>query len=761
MVNWTPGFPVLSGVQIGVILALGWAVWQMGLLARMAWGREEGLPGEAWIYSGLGVLWQGLWAVAIWQGVPPLIRFTAWNLAGVVLSLLPMGALLWIGRFLERRLPRWAILLMGLGTGVALIAATLPDRPETGPALSAWWNARRIPGDPVLWSWGIREGIWGIGTALGLGWLGWAYLHIHRPLHRNRVAYEFLGTGLVALGEGLAWTPRSDWIALGWGVRGIGVTILALPMGWLELPSLRQVGRSLLTWGLSGILQIGLVLGILAGAAAARASLPGVVPVGLEWGGIALAIVLAQWWIGWPLHRWLRRRLLPAVDEPAAAVRRYGQTISNLLDVEALAQAAFTVLQETFGLRQGVLLLFEEQPDASLQARVIRGLGEAPDDPGRFAPDSPILQAWQEGRSLTQYEIDFGKAFQRADPAERRWLQRLGVELFVPIRAQAVLLGCLALGARSGAEAYSPADQDLLASMAEQTAAVLQNIRLVEDLRRLNARMAELNEDLARAARRLEKLDRVKTHFIEIASHELRTPLTHIRGYADLLAETLSGQDEPDGSLERILQGLRRAALRLEEIISAMLDISQIDAEALSIYPISIQIPTLVRMAVEPLEGAIAERRQKLIVEPMEDLPVIYGDLSRLVQALRHVVQNAIKFTPDGGTITLRARRVPAEEAGGSTDYVEIAVQDTGIGIDPEDQALIFEKFYRVGPIERHSTGAIKFKGAGPGLGLPLARGIIEAHGGRIWVESPGYDEVRCPGSTFYIWLPVVSRSED
>jgi hypothetical protein len=110
------------------------------------------LPGEAWVYSGLGVLWQGLWAVAIWQGVPPLIRFTAWNLAGVVLSLLPMGALLWIGRFLERRLPRWAILLMGLGAGVALIAATLPYRPETGPALSAWWNARRIPGDPVLWS---------------------------------------------------------------------------------------------------------------------------------------------------------------------------------------------------------------------------------------------------------------------------------------------------------------------------------------------------------------------------------------------------------------------------------------------------------------------------------------------------------------------------------------------------------------------------------------------------------------------------------
>jgi signal transduction histidine kinase len=761
MVNWMPGFPVLGGVQIGVILALGWAVWQMALLAWMARGREEGFPWEAWVYSGLGILWQGLWAVAIWEGVPSLVRFTAWNLAGWVVCLLPLGALLWISRFLERPLPWWAILLMGLAAGMALGAAVLPYRPETGRPLYAWWNAARLPGDPALWSWGIREGLWGIGTAVGLRWLGWAYVHIRRPLHRNRIAYGWLGAGLVALGEGLTWTPRGDWIALGWGIRGIGITILGLPMGWLELPSLRQAGRSLLAWGLSLTLQIGLVFGILAGAAALRTFLPGAVSGGLEWGGMALAIVLAQRLIGWPLHRWLRRRLLPSVDEPATVVRRYSQAISNLLDMETLAQAAFTVLQETFGLRRGFLMLFEERPDASLETRVIPGLGEVPGDPRRFAPDSPILRAWQEGRSLTQYEIDFGKAFRQADPEERRWLQRLGVELFVPIRAQAVLLGCLALGARGETEAYGLADQDLLASIAEQTAAVLQNIRLVEDPRRLNARLAELNEDLARAARRLEKLDRAKTHFIEIASHELRTPLTHIRGYTDLLTETLCAQDGSGGSLEHILQGLRRSALRLEEIINVMLDVSQIDAEALSIYPISIQIPTLVRMAVEPLEGAIAERRQKLIVQPMEDLPLIYGDLTRLVQALRHVVQNAIKFTPDGGTITLRARRIPAEEAGGSTDYVEIAVQDTGIGIDPEDQALIFEKFYRVGPIERHSTGSVKFKGAGPGLGLPLARGIIEAHGGRIWVESPGYDEVRCPGSTFYIWLPVVSRDED
>jgi len=760
MVNWTPPFPVIGGIQLGVVLALGLA----GLYAGwVGWGVRWRAPGPmagVLLYGSLGLLWQGLWALAVWEGGPVLARFTAWNLAGGLLAVLPFVAWLWIGAFLERSLPRPALLGIGLAGGVSLLATVLPYRPETGRALLAVWQAARWPGDPALASWGIREGLWGIGAAIALGGLGWAYRRTPRPLHRNRLAYGLLGMGLITLGELLAWTPRADGIMLGWGIRAVGVGLAGALFRFSELPSLQRIGRSAMAFAFSWILQAVGIGGILAGlrwvGGRYRAFLPGALELPLT----ALLVALMATLIGGPLHRWLRRRLTPSVEDPTAWVRRYAQAVSNLLDVHQVAQGAFAVLQEIFELRRGLLLLLEEHPAGGMEARAIAGLGEAPSEPGRFAPDSPILRAWQEGRPLTQYQIDFGAAFRKASPEERRWLQGLEVELFVPIRSQAVLLGCLALGARRGVAAYGPAEVDLLSSMAEQTAAVLQNIRLVEDLRRLNARLRELNEDLARTARRLEKLDRAKTHFIEIASHELRTPLTHIRGYADLLAEMLRERTGVDASLERILEGLHRAALRLEEIVSAMLDISQIDAEALSIYPIAIQIPTLIRMAVEPLEGAIAERRQRLVLEPSDDLPLIYGDLTRLVQALRHIVQNAIKFTPDGGTITIRARSVPPEEAGGS-EYVEIAVQDTGIGIAPEDQALIFEKFYRVGPVELHSTGSVKFKGAGPGLGLPIARGIVEAHGGRIWVESPGYDEARCPGSTFYIWLPVAAPPEE
>ena len=116
-------------------------------------------------------------------------------------------------------------------------------------------------------------------------------------------------------------------------------------------------------------------------------------------------------------------------------------------------------------------------------------------------------------------------------------------------------------------------------------------------------------------------------------------------------------------------------------------------------------------------------------------------------------------FTPDGGAITISGRTLVDRDNDHPQTFVEVLFADTGIGIDPADQKLIFEKFYRVGAVELHSTGSTKFKGAGPGLGLPIARGVIQAHGGKIWVESSGHDEARMPGSTFHVVLPVAIPS--
>jgi signal transduction histidine kinase len=124
------------------------------------------------------------------------------------------------------------------------------------------------------------------------------------------------------------------------------------------------------------------------------------------------------------------------------------------------------------------------------------------------------------------------------------------------------------------------------------------------------------------------------------------------------------------------------------------------------------------------------------------------------VQAFRNVVVNAIKFTPDGGKIDIKANLQPAERPG-EQDHILIAITDTGVGIDKENLELIFRKFYRTYDPSLHSTGAYKFMGAGPGLGLTIAQGVIEGHGGKIWAESSGHSMETTPGATFYILMPV------
>jgi signal transduction histidine kinase len=125
------------------------------------------------------------------------------------------------------------------------------------------------------------------------------------------------------------------------------------------------------------------------------------------------------------------------------------------------------------------------------------------------------------------------------------------------------------------------------------------------------------------------------------------------------------------------------------------------------------------------------------------------------------VVSNAIKYTPDGGTIEVSVEMlgdgsqafgldIPAQQ-----QFVKIAVNDTGVGISLEDQERIFENFYEVRDIERHSTSKTEFMGGGAGLGLAIARGVAEAHGGSLWVESEGHDPIRCPGSKFHLILPL------
>lgn len=251
----------------------------------------------------------------------------------------------------------------------------------------------------------------------------------------------------------------------------------------------------------------------------------------------------------------------------------------------------------------------------------------------------------------------------------------------------------------------------------------------------------------------LERLDKSKSDFISVAAHELKTPLTLIEGYTAMFRELLEETDYSQ-HLQLLLEGMDQGADRLRRIIDDMIDVSLIDNNLLTLNFQPIWLNRMFAMLDEEFRQRIQQRKQELVILAFPGSnELLFADPERLHQAFRNLLSNAIKFTPDGGSITIDGRKLPG--------FVEITFTDTGIGIPQVDQLRIFEKFNRIGDAALHSSGTVKFKGGGPGLGLPITKGIIEAHGGALWVESEGYDEVQYPGSAFHVLIPARKEPPD
>jgi signal transduction histidine kinase len=200
--------------------------------------------------------------------------------------------------------------------------------------------------------------------------------------------------------------------------------------------------------------------------------------------------------------------------------------------------------------------------------------------------------------------------------------------------------------------------------------------------------------------------------------------------------------------------------MRLHEIVNSMLDMASIDTRSLDLKVEPVSLHMVIHMVCNGFKESLEERKQTLEAEGLRDLPEIEGDPEALRKVFYHIVINAIKYTPDGGKVTITGVPVSPGQMNLPEGGVEIIVADTGIGIAPEYADLIFTKFYQTGELALHSTGRTKFKGAGPGLGLAICKGIVEAHRGKIWAESPGHDEEKCPGSQFHIVLPTRYREQ-
>ena len=276
---------------------------------------------------------------------------------------------------------------------------------------------------------------------------------------------------------------------------------------------------------------------------------------------------------------------------------------------------------------------------------------------------------------------------------------------------------------------------------------------LVEYSRKLVDRLEAKIRELETAHAELQRVEKMKSDFIILASHELRTPLTSIYGHAQLLIQNpeIPGTPDEEGSARYLLQRIADATQRLDQVFDEIRNVSLIDADRLNLAQEPVVLKPLIYSVVENLRSLGPPRDLQFEFVGLGDLPALSGDTRRLYQAVWNVLSNAIKYTPDGGHLRIVGRQIE--------DTVHISVQDTGVGIPSDERERIFNRFYVLENTIRHHSSKTAFKGGGLGLGLAVARGIIEAHGGKIWAESAGYDEEKLPGSTFHILLPLQKSS--
>lgn len=405
-----------------------------------------------------------------------------------------------------------------------------------------------------------------------------------------------------------------------------------------------------------------------------------------------------------------------------------GRVLNSAVDRENLLDLIMELGLKFLRAERGFLML-SEGPSGRLALKVARNMGEDVPSGGDVGISAGIArQVAASGEAVLTSDALSDRRFQDHQSVVDF---RIRSVVCVPLRDRAgAVMGVIYVDNRSAGQPFDEESRDFLAAFANYASIAIENQRLVSEA----AARARMEEEL-RAVRRL---DEMKSQLMSMVAHDVRTPLTSIRSYAEILSDDF--EEMPPDKRRTFLGFIVREAERLNRLTSDYLDIEKIESGAMELQVDEIDPADLVKETCEAFQGSASKAGVTIRGEPTEGATRFRGDQDRLLQVMANLVSNAIKFTGKGGSVRVAARGLSSEEGPPS---ILFEVVDTGTGIAPEDIERLFRKFAQVG-------AARPGRARGTGLGLALAREIVELHGGRIGVEStPG------AGSRFFFTVPM------
>lgn len=426
------------------------------------------------------------------------------------------------------------------------------------------------------------------------------------------------------------------------------------------------------------------------------------------------------------------------------ALQKTSRLISTTLDENEIFKRLDQSLIVDLGFEKDLICIYDK--DQALQCRL--NVGFSPEDVqfvvASLEKEKSITQALKEGHAFTSADSSSHRPAVpvRGEPtgkqAKESIVRIFDVQHFVltPILTQDNISGILFVGNRSNLSAITEGDEELVSVLASQIGQALENARLFDQAygasQALESKVQERTKQLALALEEVKLINKTKSEFISAVSHELRTPLTSIKGYASLLITGKLGA-VPETVKER-LEKINAHSDNLVKMINNLLDIARIESGRVEMKMEKCDITTIIETARDLLTPQMREKNLQWKTDIAAGVPELTLDKHQAERIFINLISNAIKFTPEKGTITVRVRHDPRAAT--------IEVSDTGIGVSKEDLNKLFDEFYRV-------DNAINQNVKGTGLGLSLVQKIIEAHQGKVWVTS----EVN-QGTTFHFTLP-------